>query len=107
MLISAITIPFFLQVSGWLVLPFLVILGFFSLSTVTLFLALVQDHFQDHRATGNGVYLLISLLSNALMLIVIGYIGDHSGLKTAYLISSAAALLSIPALRLVPDFEAN
>ena len=69
--------------------------------------ALVQDHFQDHRATGNGVYLLISLLSNALMLIVIGYIGDLSGLKSAYLISSAAALLSIPALRLIPVVEAS
>ncbi len=107
MLISAITLPIFLQVSGWLVIPFLLILGFFSLSTGTLFLALVQDHFQDHRATGNGVYMLISLLSNAVMLVVIGYIGDHSGLKTAYLISSAAAFLSIPALKLIPIFKTN
>jgi len=107
MLISAITLLFFLQVSGWMVIPFLVILGFFSLSTSTLFLALVQDHFQDHRATGNSVYLLISMLSNAIMLVIIGYIGDHFGLKTAYLISSAAALLSIPALRLIPVFETS
>jgi MFS family permease len=107
MLISAITLPIFLQVSGWLVIPFLLILGFFSLSTGTLFLALVQDHFQDHRATGNGVYMLISLMSNAVMLVVIGYIGDHSGLKTAYLISSAAAFLSIPALKLIPIFKTN
>ena len=105
MLISAILVPVFLQVSGWLVIPLLLLLGFFSLSTGTLFLALVQDHFQDHRATGNGVYLLISLLSNAVMLVVIGYIGDHSGLKTAYLISAGAALLSIPALKLIPSFE--
>jgi len=107
MFISSILVPVFLQVSGWLVIPLLLLLGFFSLSTGTLFLALVQDHFQDHRATGNGVYLLISLLSNAVMLIVIGYIGDHSGLKTAYLISAAAALLSIPALKLIPIFEEN
>jgi len=105
MLISAILVPLFLQVSGWMVIPLLLLLGFFSLSTGTLFLALVQDHFQDHRATGNGVYLLISLLSSAVMLIVIGYIGDHSGLKTAYLISAAAALLTIPALNLIPRFE--
>lgn len=105
MLISSILVPIFLQVSGWLVIPLLLLLGFFSLSTGTLFLALVQDHFQDHRATGNGVYLLISLLSNAVMLIVVGYIGDHSGLKSAYLISAAAALLSIPALNLIPIFE--
>jgi MFS family permease len=102
---SSILVPIFLQVSGWLVIPLLLLLGFFSLSTGTLFLALVQDHFQDHRATGNGVYLLISLLSNAVMLVVVGFIGDHSGLKTAYLISAAAALLSIPALKLIPTFE--
>jgi len=107
MFISSILVPVFLQVSGWWIIPLLLLLGFFSLSTGTLFLALVQDHFQDHRATGNGVYLLISLLSNAVMLIVIGYIGDHSGLKTAYLISAAAALLSIPALKLIPIFEEN
>jgi len=107
MFISSVLVPVFLQVSGWWIIPLLLLLGFFSLSTGTLFLALVQDHFQDHRATGNGVYLLISLLSNAVMLIVIGYIGDHSGLKTAYLISAAAALLSIPALKLIPIFEEN
>ncbi len=105
MLMSSILVPIFLQVSGWLVIPLLLLLGFFSLSTGTLFLALVQDHFQDHRATGNGVYLLISMLSNAVMLVLVGFIGDHSGLKTAYLISAAAALLSIPALKLIPTFE--
>jgi MFS family permease len=105
MFISSILVLIFIQVSGWMVIPLLLLLGFFSLSTGTLFLALVQDHFQDHRATGNGVYLLISLLSNAVMLVVIGYIGDHSGLKTAYQISAAAALLSIPALKLIPVFE--
>ena len=105
MLISAGIVPLFLQVSGWYVIPFLVILGFFSLSTSTLFLALVQDHFQDHRATGNGLYLLISLLSNALMLIVIGKIGDYAGLRLAYYLSSFAALLSIPALKLIPQLD--
>ena len=105
MLVSAMMVPVFLLSSGWLVIPVLLVLGFFILSTSTLFLALVQDHFQDHRATGNSVYLLISLLSNALMLVVIGYIGDIAGLNTAYLISSISTLLSIPALRLIPSFE--
>ena len=102
MLISAAIIPLFLQASGLMIIPILLVLGFFSLSTGTLFLALVQDHFQDHRATGNGVYLLISLFSNAVMLILIGYIGDTVGLRTAYLLSSIAAVLSIPALSLIP-----
>ena len=105
MLVSAVIVPVFVQTSGWYAIPFLVILGFFSLSTSTLFLALVQDHFQDHRATGNSLYLLISLLTNALMLIIIGNIGDYAGLRFAYYLSSIAALLSIPALRLLPRLE--
>jgi FSR family fosmidomycin resistance protein-like MFS transporter len=101
-IISVILVPIFLQVQGWLIFPVLLILGFFSLSTGTLFLALVQDHFFDHRATGNGFYLSISFLSNGLMLILIGMIGDRFGLEVAYLIGAIAALCSIPALKLIP-----
>ena len=100
--ISALLVPIFLHVQGWLIFPLLLLLGFFSLSPGTLFLALVQDNFQEHRATGNGVYLLIHLLSNGLMLILIGFIGDNLGLKIAYLIGAAASLCSIPALALLP-----
>lgn len=103
MLISSLLIPVFLQVRGWLVFPLLIVLGFFCLSTGTIFMALVQDNFQHHRATGNSVYILISFLSNALMLVAVGNIGDQFGLRTAYLISAGAALLSIPALRLLPS----
>lgn len=102
MLLSALIVPIFLTVTGWLIFPVLLLLGFFSLSSGTLFLALVQDHFEDHRSTGNGVYLLISLLSNGLMLIVIGLIGDNIGLSAAYSIGAIASLFSIPALTLLP-----
>ena len=102
MLLSCLLIPFFLQAKGWQVFPLLIVLGFFCLSTGTIFMALVQDNFQHHRATGNSVYILISFMSNALMLVVVGYIGDSFGLRVAYLMSAGAALLSIPSLRLLP-----
>jgi FSR family fosmidomycin resistance protein-like MFS transporter len=107
MFLSACTVPIFLQAEGWFLFPILFLLGFFSFSPGTLFLALVQDHFEDHRSTGNGVYLFIVLLSNGLMLILIGLVGDHLGLRTAYLIGAAASLLSIPALRLLPALPEN
>ena len=105
-LISSLLTLVFLNVKGWQVFPVLVLLGFFALSTGTMFLALVQDNFQHHRSTGNGVYILLNLLTNALMLVAVGYVGDQFGLRTAYLISIAAALLSIPALKLLPSAEA-
>lgn len=107
MLISSLLIPFFLLARGWQIFPLLIILGFFCLSTGTIFMALVQDNFQHHRATGNSVYILISFLSNALMLVVVGFIGDQYGLKIAYLISAGAALLSIPSLKLLPSRPAE
>jgi len=105
--ISALLVPIFLQLSGWAVFPMLVLMGFFSLSTGTIFLALVQDNFQHHRATGNSIYILIGFLSNALMLIVIGLIGDNFGLKLAYWLGAIAALLSIPVMQLLPSFSSD
>ncbi len=102
MFLSAAALIIFLNISGWLVIPLLLIFGFFSRSTGSLFLALVQDNFQGHRATSNGVYMLISFLSNALMLVLVGFIGDQAGLRTAYLWSAAAAILSIFAIYLLP-----
>ncbi len=104
-IISAVLVPVFLQLSGWSVFPFLILLGFFSLSTGTIFLALVQDNFQHHRATGNSIYILLIFLSNALMLIVIGIIGDKFSLSMAYWLSSFAAILSIPVMQLLPAFN--
>ena len=104
---SATLVPIFLQLSGWAVFPILILIGFFSISTGTIFLALVQDNFQHHRATGNSIYILLSFLSNALMLIVIGLIGDNFGLRLAYWISAFAALLSIPVMQFLPSFNPN
>lgn len=103
MLISAFTLLGFLQFSGWFVIPILIVLGFFSKSTGVVFLALVQDHFRKHRATGNGLFMLLSFLSNALMLVAIGGIGDTLGLRTAYLIAVVMALLTVPAIHFLPD----
>jgi FSR family fosmidomycin resistance protein-like MFS transporter len=104
-IISSVLVPVFLQLSGWAVFPLLILIGFFSLSTGTIFLALVQDNFQHHRATGNSVYILISFLSNAFMLVIIGMIGDNFGLNLAYWLSSIAALLSIPVMHLLPTLN--
>lgn len=104
---SAVLIPVFLLLEGWMIFPILVLLGFFSISTGTIFMALVQDNFQHHPATGNSIYILLSFLTNALMLVVIGSLGDRLGLRAAYLVSAGAALFSIPAMRLLPSRTAS
>jgi FSR family fosmidomycin resistance protein-like MFS transporter len=103
MLISSLLIPVFLRSQGWQVLPVLVFIGFFLISTGTIFMALVQDTFQHHRSTSNSFLILINFMSNALMLIIVGVIGDTYGLELAYLIGAGAGILSIPAMNLLPS----
>jgi FSR family fosmidomycin resistance protein-like MFS transporter len=100
--LSAVLIPFFLLNDSWQVL-LLLLIGFFYFSTGTLFLALVQDNFPNHRSTGNGIYSMINFLSNGLMVILVGFVGDRLGLNAAFIIGAAGSLLAIPVLLLVPS----
>lgn len=93
----------FQRASGWITVPFLILLGISSKSTGTIFLALVQDQFNTHRATSNGVFMSLSFLTNAGMLLLMGIIGDLTGLRFAYVLGTITSLLAVPALLLLPD----
>ncbi len=78
------------------------LLGFTLLAVQPIFLALVQDHFPDFRATANGVYLMLSFLIRPLATTAVGALGDAFGLAAAFGVAAAVALLSLPALKALP-----
>ena len=92
----------FIFAPQWLSIPILLLLGFFSLSTGPIFLAIMQDHFPQNRALGNGIYLTISSLLRSLVMVLVGVAGDALGLHTAFVASALIALLSIPAILRLP-----
>jgi MFS family permease len=51
--------------------------------------------------------MFLSFISNAVMLLVIGLIGDRTGLRTAYYLGVLAAFLTIPLLLLLPEENPN
>jgi len=102
MAISSLLTLAFLNVQGWLLTPLLLAIGFTALSTGPIFLAIIQDHFPDNRAIGNGVYLSMSFLLRSLVLILIGMAGDIFGLRSAYYLSVGLSLLAIPFISLLP-----
>jgi len=86
----------------WSQIPLLLLLGFVSLSTSPIFLAIMQDHFPQNRSLGNGVYLILSFLLRSLVMILVGILGDAYGLKIAFVVSAILALLAIPAILKLP-----
>ncbi|MEA3351610.1 MAG: MFS transporter [Chloroflexota bacterium] len=94
----------FLSVDGWLRIPILLLLGFVSLSTGPVVLALVQDSVpENHRAAGNGIYMCMSFLISSAASPLIGLVGDTLGLRAAFWGSALISLLAIPALLALPE----
>lgn len=97
----------FLNSQDWLLIPLLLLLGFVSLSTGPVIMALVQDHFPQHRAVGNGLYMTISFLINSLVLVLLGVGGDAVGLRTTLAWSAWISLGAIPFIFLLPKTAEN
>lgn len=92
----------FIYAPQWLLVPLLLLLGFFSLSTGPIFLAIMQDHFPQNRALGNGVYLTLSSLLRSSVMVLVGMAGDTFGLQTAFVASAFLAFFAIPGILMLP-----
>lgn len=101
-ILSSILLLIFLNVSGWLVVPLLLLLGFTALSSQPVLLAIVQDTLPEHRAMGNGLYMTISFLIRPIAILAIGALGDRGGLVNAYFWGAIISLLAIPAILALP-----
>ena len=106
LLVSLLSAPvfmfIFLQVNGWFQIPVLLALGFSSISITPVIMALVQESFPENRALANGVYMALSFMIRSLVVIVIGLIGDHFGLRLAFNLSALIMLVGVPFLYLLP-----
>jgi len=102
---SAALMLIFLNVEGWLIVPILLALGFTSLSSAPVLLAIVQEHLPNNRALGNGLFMSVSFLLRPISILFIGYIGDTYDLRTAYFLSALISLLAVPAIFKVPTIE--
>ncbi len=100
---AALAMLFFVQAQGWLMFPLLLLLGFSMLSTQPVFLAIVQDHFPEHRSVANGLYMSTAFLLRSAALFLVGFLGDHLGLETVYLLGAGLGLLAVPAVWLLPE----
>lgn len=97
----------FLQVSGWLLVPVLILMGLLALSTQPVLLAVVQEHFAHHRAVANGLFMLITFAGQTIAVLAIGRLGDLAGLESAYYWSALLSLLALPVILALPAHAAD
>jgi MFS transporter, FSR family, fosmidomycin resistance protein len=93
----------FVSVRGWLVIPILILLGFSALSAQPVMMALVQDHFPNHRSVANGIYMSTAFIFQSVAAVLIGYLGDRFGLRTTFFWVAVFSLAAIPLLHFFPE----
>jgi FSR family fosmidomycin resistance protein-like MFS transporter len=106
LLVSLVGAPICLFVfsltGGWIRITVLLVTGFTLLSTTPVMLALVQEQGRDTPAAANGLFMMISFIARSAVVVVIGFIADHIGLRATYLISAAMGLIGIPFIFKLP-----
>jgi len=105
LIIVSVVSPFlmwlFISLEGIFVIPILILMGFFLISSQPVLMAFVQDIDSEHPAFLNGIYMSINFLINSLALIVTGALADWIGLEITYKIAAILSLFAIPfALRI-------
>jgi FSR family fosmidomycin resistance protein-like MFS transporter len=85
-----------------LMVPLLILMGFFLFASGPVILALVQETNTERPAFINGVYMTISFSISSLMVLIIGILGDNIGLELTFKICAALAVLSIPFAFILP-----
>jgi FSR family fosmidomycin resistance protein-like MFS transporter len=100
--ITSILIVAFLYVPGstkTLLLPFL---GFFSLSSTPVIMAIVQECYPENRAMANGLYMALSFVIRSIILVIFGGVSDAVGLTNAYLLSAILLVAGLPIVNKFP-----
>jgi FSR family fosmidomycin resistance protein-like MFS transporter len=74
----------------------LIFVGLFMLSTTPVIMAMVQESYPENRSLANGIYMSLSFVIRSVAVVAVGMLGDHFGLRTAFMASAAMMFLGFP-----------
>lgn len=101
-LLSPLLVLAFLSFPPAWMIPLLILIGFLSLSTQPVLLALVQDYLPAYRSVANGVYMAYTFVMQSTASLVIGALGDQLGLRSTFFWISLVSFLAVLGVYFLP-----
>ncbi|MCD4772860.1 MAG: MFS transporter [Bacteroidales bacterium] len=101
-IITPIIMWLFLNLNGYFVIPFLILLGFFLIAQGPVLLAIINDVNSDRPAFINSIYMTTNFGINALVVIFVGVLSDLFSLEIMFKFSAIFALGAIPFVFMLP-----
>lgn len=102
LIVAPISLFLFAWIGGWLRFAALLVTGFTLLSTTPVMLAMVQENAHSSPSAANGMFMLISFTARSAVVVLVGFIGDHVGLRMTYFLSASFGLAALPFIILLP-----
>ncbi len=102
---SVIGMMLFIYSDGVLQIVALAILGISTMMILPVGMATVQENFPENRSLANGIYLALLFAVNASTGILTGFLYDQFNGFTTFLIGGLLAILSIPFIYMLPNYE--
>jgi FSR family fosmidomycin resistance protein-like MFS transporter len=100
--ISSFLMLSILYASNWMLLPLLILLGLSVFAFSPVIMAVVHDHCGKNLGAANGLYMMISFLSTATVVMFVGWLSDMLGISSAFTISALVGLAGVPVILLLP-----
>ena len=91
-----------LYAPNWMLLPLLILLGLVVFAFAPVIMAVVHDHCGKNRSAANGLYMMISFLSSAAVVVFIGWLSDMIGISMAFTASALFGLAGVPIILFLP-----
>lgn len=104
-IINPLLFLLFINSSGALLFPILILSGFFLFTSGPVILALIHDIDSEHGAFINGVYMTINFLVASIMTLFIGIMADNFGMQWTYQTAVYISVAAIPCVLLLKENE--
>lgn len=95
-IINPLLMLLFINISGFLIFPVLILSGFFLFTASPVILALIHDIDSEHGSFINGIYMTFSFFFGSVMTLIIGMMADRIGMDETYNAAVYISALAIP-----------
>ncbi len=92
-----------LYARGTLLFVALMGLGFFTLASGPVLMAVMLENAGSNRAAANGMYMALSFAVRSTVILLVGFLSDLYGMRLTYHVCAVTALLALPFTLLIPQ----
>lgn len=101
--LSSILMLAFVYFSGWVRIPLIVLLGISAFPITPVNMAILYDFCKENRGLANGFFVTVNFISTAVVTLVVGWLVDLTGFRTAFTVNAIMGFLCVAAVFLIPQ----